>query len=108
MDNKRTPQQNKALHLYFKLLSDAFIENNLDVKTVLSGGVETQFTPEIVKYLLWHTVQRNVLGKDSTAKLDKKEIDIIYNSINKYIGQEFGIYVPFPSIDDLINYEVHH
>lgn len=59
--------------------------------------MDIDWTPELVKELLWRTAQKAITGKDSTTQLDKVEdINIIYEHLNRHLGQLFGIHVPFP------------
>lgn len=98
---KRTNQQNKSLHLYCKFIADAFNDAGMDVKLVLSKDLDHPWTQTLVKELIWRRVQNSYLGKKSTTQLSITEIDNIFDIINKYIGQEFGIHCPFPSIEEL-------
>jgi hypothetical protein len=99
---QRTVQQNKALHVLFRLLAQTLNENGLDMKKTLKPEVEIQWTGPAVKEYLWRPVQKAQLNKDSTTQLTTKEIDEVFDTINKHIGEKFGIHVPFPSIEDLI------
>lgn len=95
-----TERQKRALHLYFSQLADAFSAGGLDVKSVLSKNIEHPWTAALVKELIWRRVQVALTGKKSTTKLDKvEEINKIYDVINRWIGQEFKIHIPFPSIE---------
>jgi len=101
INNKRTSQQNKALHQYFKLLSEEFNNAGLDFKQIFDNPVDIIITPLIVKECLWKPIQTAMFGIKSTTKLSKQEqIDKIYDVINKKVS-EFGIYVPFPNKEEL-------
>lgn len=39
------------------------------------------------------------LQKTSTTQLTTKEVDLVFDTINKYLGEKFGIHVPLPSIE---------
>lgn len=96
----RTLAQNRAMHLYFKQVADALNSAGLDMKQVIKADV--QWTHILVKEMMWKPLQKALLGKESTTKLKKDEIDAVYHNLNRLLGQKFGIYVPFPSIDELI------
>ena len=101
--NSRTISQNNAIHLYCSRLSDALNAEGLDMKAVISKEVDIMWTPVTVKEYLWKATQKIMFGKSSTTQLDKtKEIDKIYDVINKTIGERTEIYVPFPSYLDLL------
>ena len=96
-DNKRTSRQNRALHLYFVLLSKALNDGGFDMRFVIKKDVDIPFTPETVKSHLWKPIMEAYLDKSSTAKLKSKDIDPIFDILNRHIGERTGIHVPFPS-----------
>ena len=91
----RTIRQNRALHLYFTHVAQALSDAGLDIKTVIKADVP--WIPENVKDLMWRPLQKALLGKQSTTKLLKEEIDKVYDVMNRLLGERFGIHVPFPS-----------
>lgn len=99
----RTGQQNRALHLYFTLLAKELNEAGLSVQLVLKERMELDFTPDMVKELIWRPVQQAVLKKRSTKALEKqKDIDTVYDHVNRFVSEKFGMHVQFPSHE--INY----
>ena len=104
-DNIRTSRQNAAMHLWFTQLSEALNKDGFDMKKVISDAVDIYWTPYTVKEYLWKTVQKTLYGKKSTTQLKSNEIDAIYDIINKTVGERTGIFIPFPSIDNLRDYK---
>lgn len=106
MENKqypiRTAQQNKALHVLFNLLANELNENGLDMRKTLKPGVEIPWSGSGVKEYLWRPVMKAQLNKESTTKLTTVEIDQVFDTINKHLGQTFGLHVAFPSIQDIL------
>lgn len=100
---QRTLRQNKALHKYFTYLAAGLNASGFDMKKTLKESVEIPWTPETVKDWLWRPIQQAQLGKESTAELTTKDIDEVYDTLNRHLGQITGLYVPFPSVDELIN-----
>lgn len=98
--NRRTKKQNNAIHLYCQLLADEFEEHGLDMKQVIHADIPP--TMELVKENIWRKVQEKMFGKKSTTQLTTDEVSRVYEVINKAIGQEWGIHIPFPSIENLI------
>ena len=99
MDEKqRTSQQNKALHKYFQLVADALNDAGLDIRKVYKPDVEIPWTGGTVKEYLWKTVQRHMLDKEHTADLETKEVDAVYDVVNRHLAK-LGVHVPFPSND---------
>jgi stalled ribosome rescue protein Dom34 len=99
---KRTIQQNKALHKYFDNLAKSLNSAGLDMKTVLKPGVDIPWSKESVKEFIWKPIQRAYKIKDSTTALETKDINIIYETITRHLGEKFGITEPFPSIEEVM------
>jgi hypothetical protein len=97
---QRTTQQNRSLHLYFTLVADSLNQAGLDIKTAVD--LDIPWTPENVKNLLWRPVQEVMLAKESTTQLTTKEIDQVWEVVNRYLAS-LGIHEPFPSIEQIIN-----
>lgn len=103
-EDKRTIQQNKALHLFFTQIAKALNEQGLTVNLVLDRmreGVEFWWTPALVKEILWREIQKHLYRKESTTELQKYgEIDRIYEVMNKFLGERLGVEnIPFPSVE---------
>lgn len=104
---QRTKNQNSALHLYFTQIAEALNKEGYDVRLVLQviseKGVDMFWSGELVKELLWRKIQLKHLNKRSTTELNSiGEIEKIYEMLNRFIGENFFIHVPFPSIETLI------
>jgi hypothetical protein len=94
-EDKRTLLQNRALHKYFSLVADALNNGGYDMKTVLK--VNVQWTPITIKEVIWKSVQNALLNKRSTTNLLKKDVDLVYDNVNKILSDKYQISVPFPS-----------
>lgn len=93
----RTDQQNRALHLYFKLLAQEFNSAGYTVQLVLAQKIDLDWDKEKIKELLWRPAQKAILGKVSTTELNKQEdIDLVFEHLNRHIAEKFQIHVPFP------------
>ena len=98
---KRTSKQNRALHLYFRLVAEALNDAGFDMRRVLKEEIEIPWSPDMVKKYLWKSVQEIELGKQHTAELNSDEIDVVWETLNRHLAK-FGIAEPFPSIETLI------
>lgn len=98
----RTDRQNRALHLYFSLLSEALNKDGFDMRAVIKEDIDIYWTPQNIKEYLWRPVQKQLFNKRSTTELTTDELDKIYEIINKVIGERAGIYIPWPSIENLM------
>jgi len=96
---KRTTQQNKALHLFFRQLAAVINEAGLDLTEVLTPAVNVMATEENVKEVLWKPLQKVLLNTKSTTELLKQEeIDKVYDVLNKHFAENFLLTIPpFPS-----------
>jgi len=94
MKKQRTLTQNKALHLYFRLVAETLNEAGLDMRAVLKPDVDIPWSPETVKEYMWRPIQKIQLQKDSTTELTTKEIDIIFDTMNRHLANH-GVHEPF-------------
>jgi len=91
----RSLAQNRSLHLYFTMLSNAFNEQGQTVPKVLK--LETKWTPTTVKELLWKPIQQSLVNKKETSKLNKDELNKVYEVLSMALSQKMGIYIEFPN-----------
>jgi hypothetical protein len=105
-DEQRTIQQNRALHLYFRLLAESLNDAGFDLRKTLRQDIEIPWSERMIKEYLWRPVQKTVLGKDSTTLLGKKDIDKIYLIIDREISKRTGITIDFPSLESLMEKDI--
>jgi hypothetical protein len=104
--NKRTSQQNRALYKYFALVSDEARNSGITFSDFIRTRkkLDMPWTPERVKEV-WKTAQEYMYKTKSTAQLTTKQIDEVYDVVNKALGEIMGFSIPFPSIENLIELE---
>jgi hypothetical protein len=100
---QRTPRQNKALHLYFTHLAAALTASGLDMRRTLKPEIDIPWSTETVKEYLFRPIMQAQLGKKSTTELSTKEIDDVFDTLNKHLGEKFGLHVEFPCLESIIN-----
>ena len=100
----RTPKQNNSLHLYLQLLSDELNDAGWDMRAVLKPEVEIPWTVTSAKEYLWRPIQEIMLQKKSTTKLTTKELQQVWEVVNRHVGEKCHIHVPFPSEEETENY----
>lgn len=106
MAEKRTIQQNRALHKWFEDVAKELNENAHFMQEVLSKAkVDLKWSKDSVKYSLWFPVMFAMYHKKHTAQLEKNQIDDIFDSLSKFFGETFGIHIPFPSLDKIMEEE---
>lgn len=92
----RTSTQNRALHLFFKLLSDELNSIGMTYVDSIAGmDIEQPFTEAIVKNQIWAKIQIAMFGTDSTTKLKRGEIDQILTVLANHYA-ELGVPIQFP------------
>lgn len=99
--DERSLKQNSALHRYFSLVARELNANGFKIQSNLNMELDWNMTR--VKELIWKEFQKVVLGKDSTRLLTKKELTQIYDYVNRYTSEQFGISIEFPNKEQLEN-----
>lgn len=99
----RTELQNRALHKYFSLLAEELNNAGFDMKKTIKEDVDIAWSGMSVKEYLWRPIQKVYLQEQSTTRLKTGDIDKIYDILNKIIGERTGVFVPFPSIDNILD-----
>ena len=97
MKDKRTTQQNKALHKYCEMLAESLNDAGLDLRKTLRHDIEVPWTKDLVKEYLWRPIQEAMTEKESTTDLTTVEPSEIHTVLSRHLGEKFGIYVPWPS-----------
>ena len=95
---KRTLQQNRALHKYFELLADELNDAGLDMKKVIT--VDVPWSAETIKEWIWKPVQKAQLLKESTTEMTTAEVNKVYETVNRLMAEKFGVHVSWPSIEN--------
>ena len=97
---QRTHKQNNALHKYFTILADELNNAGWDQRKTLRESIELPWSQSSVKEYLWLPVMLALHQKDSTASLDKTEINEVYEALTRHLTQRTGVFVAFPEIAD--------
>jgi hypothetical protein len=98
-DKQRTGQQQKSIEVYCRELAKAFTDAGLDQRKVFEAmkeGVEIPWHQDAVKEEIWRRMQIWAVEKQSTADLDTDEVSIVYDIVNRWTSDRFGISVLFP------------
>ena len=97
---QRSSQQNKALHVYLKLLSDALNDAGFDMQATLKEGTSIPWNEHMAKEMLWKPVQEVVTGHKSTTKPEREQYTEIYEIINRKIAEKCGFSIAWPCRED--------
>lgn len=102
-DKARTLKQNKALHLLFEMIASELNSAGYDMKRTLKAEIDIPWTKDTVKEYLFKPILKAYLNKDSTTEMTTKEINLVFETLNRHLGDKLGVYVNFPSIDEIIH-----
>jgi len=84
--------------LYCERLAEALNDAGYDQKVALQfRKVNVPWSKTTVKENLWHQLQKAMLGTDSTTELETTQVNEVYEVLDRWTSQNFGIHVPFPS-----------
>ena len=92
----------KGLKIYFEMIAKALNDAGQDMRGVLKTNTQVWWDKDSVKEFLWRPIQVLQLQKKSTTQLLTKEIDEVYDTVNRHLGKHIDT-IMFPSIEDIIN-----
>ena len=95
----RTALQNRSLHLYCTHLAETLNNSGWDMKkvlAVLSKAIDIPWSGASVKEKLWRPVQKAMLEKLSTTKLETQEVGQVYQTLSKLMAEHFRVDVAWP------------
>jgi hypothetical protein len=97
-----TETQRRALWCWFTLLAEALNEAGLDQRKVLKPSIAIRWDKDAIHDYLWIPLQKAILHTDSLTKLNKQgDIDAVFDTLNRHLGEKFQLYVPFPSQEEV-------
>lgn len=100
---QRTLAQNNAIHLYLTWVARELNNQGQTLQDVVAkiNKVEIMPTMHNLKEVVWHEIQKALLGKESTAMLTKHEVSEVYEVMAKWLAKNFEIDLPFPNDPDV-------
>jgi hypothetical protein len=96
----RTNQQNRALHLYYKLIANQLNDTGYQHHTGI--GIDVRFTETIIKEEYWRPIQFEMFKIKSTKDINTNQINDIIDAFSLYFGER-GVYVEFPNWQSFMN-----
>jgi len=108
MQEKSSKKQFDSVHLYLEMVAKVLADEGHTMQDVVKAIRTAEILPtkNALKEVVWKPLLSIITGKDSTTKQSSVEVDKVYEAMNKWLGQEFEVHVPFPS-EDIKNYEQH-
>jgi hypothetical protein len=98
----RTIQQNRSIHKYFTNLANALNSAGLDMKAtldVISNSNDIPWNAEAIKRRLWKPVQDSIINQTSTTKMERKDVSVVYDALNRVLVNRLNVSVDFPHSD---------
>jgi len=101
----RSLKQNNSLWLYFTLLAEALNGIGFDMRTLIKKEVEIEWTKDSVCQYLWRPLQKTMFQKKSTTQITTKDINDIYDNLNRIIIERTKgeVQVDFPCLEGIFN-----
>lgn len=99
VQERRTSNQNRALHLWFSLVSDEANEKGLTLNELFTKPHNMRITPEALK-MLFKEYAKRMYSKDSTTKLTKQEINILIEVFDQVYAERLDCTIPFPHYEN--------
>ncbi len=82
--DKRTLAQNRLIHQFCKNIADEAQKQNFTLKQLVKDG--TPISMLSAKELMFKPVVMSLYGKDSTTKLEKKDFDLVFDTVIMALG----------------------
>ncbi len=98
---QRTPTQNNCMWKYCTMRAGSLNEGGIDFRQALKPGVDVPFNKDLVNEYLWDVFQLAITGHKSSTKPERKQYSEIYDRVNAFTIERWGISVPWPSKDTL-------
>lgn len=97
---RRTPAQLRAIWLYCERLAEALNAAGFDqINYPFRDGLSIPFSKSSVMEIFFRPVMDALTGKKSTGALSIKEVNEIYEALDKAMSERTGVRVEFPSND---------
>ena len=104
MSEQRTAQQRKALEVYCHGLAEILNASGYDFNDGKVIRLPVAFTQENVKEYMFKKVMTAMYpDKTSTTELSTTEIQQVYENLNTFTAEKFGVSVTWPSQEELFN-----
>jgi hypothetical protein len=98
VNQTRTSQQNRALHLFFTILADQLNDCGEYFRYIDYNGevIELPQSKDTVKEYIWRPLQKKALLIESTTKLTTQTINTMLDALTLHYGNK-GLPIKFPN-----------
>lgn len=97
----RTLNQNSAMHKYFKEVADECLDQGVTINDIIGKTINLQVDEQFIKYL-FRRIGKKKYGKESTANLETKEVNLVVEEMIKFFAEKVDPPIelpPFPSYE---------
>jgi len=104
---KRTLQQNKAIHIFCNLLATELNGKGKYMTVILKPTYELRWDMKSVKEHLFKTILKALYKKESTTELTTDEVSKVHEQLMLMLVEKFPEvdFIDFPSDDQVESYE---
>ena len=98
----RSLSQNNSIHFYLTQVARTLQEDGHTMQDVVKAIRRAEIMPTMLalKEVVWKPLQKIITGKESTTKIEKLEVDQVYEAVNKFFSKDpFCVHIPFPNDD---------
>jgi len=93
---KRTPSQQASLEIYCREMANLLNDSGQSLQSVCT--VPIYITQENFKENIVKPVMKALYpAKKSTTELNTQQISVLYEQVNLFMGEKFGVSMQFPS-----------
>ena len=95
-DKQRTNAQNRALHLWCKMLSKLLNDSGMDMRTFLKEEIDIPWDEDgrMVKEHIWKPLQEVMLDIESTADAETPDYNKVYEVLVRHLADKKGLVAP--------------
>jgi hypothetical protein len=98
--DRRSLNQNNALHKYFELVEQEAENMGATMDMLVKKPNELPITRHLLKDM-FRLIGKTMYGRKSTAELKKDEFSKVLETYQKIIAERLNISLPFPCMDTL-------
>tara|TARA_R110000850_G_C9829608_1_gene453214 strand:- start:410 stop:754 length:345 start_codon:yes stop_codon:yes gene_type:complete len=102
-EQPRSTQINKAMHVLFDNISTELLAKGVERKTIINDleGYSCPIDAAFIKEV-WRSIMFTMTGKTSTTQMTNQECTKCYDVLNKFLGEEYAVHLPWPSVEEMM------
>lgn len=101
-ETKRSNQMNKSLHLLFGQVANELLAQGIERRTIIEDlegytcPIDATFIKEVFRSIMYTQT-----GKMSTTELTNAEMKNCYETLHRFLSENYGLNAEWPSIESL-------